>query len=172
MYDFHERLSWSLAGAHEPFWQAVYKKAFPNLSHTELCDDLAKQKQGVDRVLYLANGNVLYVDEKKRERDYPDILLEYVSADTYRTPGWMEKDLAMDYLAYAFMPSQRCYLFPWPILRRAWLLNKQAWIGSYKTVRGENRGYTTLSVAIPKLVLRQAVSQAAIIDVSGELNHG
>lgn len=72
---FADDLAYSLKFSEEVFWQAVYRRAFPNLIHTELCGELDKQKQGVDRVLYLSNGNVLYVDEKKREKDYGDILL-------------------------------------------------------------------------------------------------
>ena len=110
--DFHADNGYSLASSSEAFWLAVYKKAFYNLLTQELCTDLDKQRQGVDRVLYLANGNVLYVDEKKRAREYEDILLEYTSALERNTPGWIAKDLTIDYLAYGFMQSKRCYLFP------------------------------------------------------------
>ena len=169
--DFHVDMEWSLKGSHESFWLAVYHKAFSNLQATELCEDLHKQKQGIDRLLYLSNGKVLTVDEKKRETVYNDILLEVVSNEEFGVPGWMEKDLAIDYLAYAFMPTQRCYLFPWPMLRRAWLRYGEKWRTRYKPVRSSTgvgkATYHTVSVPVPIDILRQAVSTAAIIDLSG-----
>jgi len=172
--DFHTDNRYSLAASEEAFWLAVYRKAFANLQRSELCTDLPKQRQGIDRVLYLTNGRVLHVDEKKRAREYPDILLEYTSCLERNTPGWIEKDLAIDYLAYGFMQSQRCYLFPWPMLRRAWLHFAPQWKAKYlppiiAKTRVGSETYQTISVAIPIDVLRRAVSTASVIDVSTEL---
>lgn len=169
IHDFDERLAWSLRSGDEPFWEAVYFKAFPNMVSWNLCNDIRHQRMGIDRVLSLSNGRKLYIDEKKRSRVYNDILLEYISVDTTGAPGWMEKDLAIDYLAYAFMPIRRCYLFPWEMLRRAWLHFRDTWKAEYKSVPGYNEGYTTWSVAVPIGVLTKAVSVAAIIDVGAEL---
>jgi len=168
--DFHADMQWSLKGSDEAFWHAVYWKAFPGVVTIELCSDLPRQKQGIDRLLHLSNGKALAVDEKKRGREYPDILLEYTSCEERSTPGWIERDLAIDYLAYGFMQSQRCYLFPWAMLRRAWAQFGQDWKAKYRPVRAAttigSTQYHTLSVAVPTDVLRRAVSTAAIIDVS------
>jgi len=172
--DFHADNRYSLAASEEVFWMAVYRKAFSNLLRCELCTDLTKQRQGIDRVLYLSNGRTLYIDEKKRAREYSDILLEYTSAKERNTPGWIEKDLAIDYLAYGFMQSQRCYLFPWAMLRRAWTQYGDTWKAKYKEVvartQVSNFTYQTLSVPVPIDVLRRAVSTAAVIDVSKEFS--
>ena len=83
VHDFRERLSWSEEASTEPFWNAVYHKAFPNLvNHMQCIGDTVSQRMGIDRVLFLTNGKTLYVDEKKRQREYNDILLEYISVDT------------------------------------------------------------------------------------------
>ena len=170
IHDFRERLAWGEAKSCEPFWEAVYRKAFPNMVGHMLCSGSNdNQRRGVDRVIQLANGHTLYVDEKKRAKDYPDILLEYVSVSTTSAPGWMEKDLAIDYLAYAFMPSKRVYLFPWLMLQRAWQYHKNEWIKSFRIIKAQNNGYETLSVAVPLTEVRKAVYNAWIIDVSVEL---
>jgi hypothetical protein len=127
--------------------------------------DTLSQRQGVDRVILLANSKILLIDEKKRREEYPDILLEYISVDTTGAPGWMEKDLIIDYLAYAFMKSQRVHLFPWPMLRRAWCRYKDEWIDTYPIIKAQNYGYKTISVAVPTDVLRKAVSVATIIQL-------
>jgi len=166
VHNFAEQLAFSEKASEEPFWDAVYRKAFPNLvNHMLASGDVKSQRMGVDRVLFLANGKTLYIDEKKRREIYTDVLLEYVSVDTTSAPGWIEKDLAIDYLAYAFMPLQRVYLYPWPMLRRAWLHFKSDWLQKYKIPPAQNKGYKTLSVAIPVEILRKAVSTAAIIQL-------
>jgi hypothetical protein len=164
-HDFKERLNYSLESSDEPFWEAVYKKAFPSFTKIMTVNDLAKQKLGIDRVLYFGNGKEIYIDEKKREKVWPDILLEYISVDRNNTPGWIEKDLVMDYLAYAFMPTQRVYLFPWDMLRRAWLHYKEDWLKKYKIIEAKNNTYSTWSVAVPINVLKNAVGLAMIIQL-------
>jgi hypothetical protein len=167
LHDFQERLLWSEDASGEPFWDAVYRKAFPNLvNHMQCNGNTTSQRMGVDRVLHLSNGRTLYIDEKKREREYDDILLEYVSVDSTGAPGWMEKDLSIDYLAYAFMPSKRCYLFPWLMLRRAWMRFGEDWKQQHRIVQARNNGYSTWSVAVPIAVVQQAVRRAMIIDVA------
>lgn len=171
IHNFDERLAWSETASCEPFWDAVYKKAFSNLvNHMQCSGNTASQRQGVDRVLHLSNGKTLYVDEKKRSQVYPDILLEYVSVSTTGAPGWIEKDLVIDYLAYAFMPTKRVYLFSWPMLRRAWLRYGREWRDKYPRIVAMNREYETHSVAVPISVLQRAVALSAIIDVSQELD--
>ena len=165
-HDFQEQLRYSEAMSHESFWQKIYEKAFPNMVSNMLASgDVKSQRMGIDRVVLLNNGKSLYIDEKKRRKDYDDILLEHISISTTGAPGWMEKNLAIDYLAYAFMPSQRVYLFPWPILRRAWLYYKDQWIDNYNRVPAINNGYETISVAVPIAVLLNAVKTASIIQL-------
>ncbi|MFA6271402.1 MAG: hypothetical protein WC657_09450 [Candidatus Paceibacterota bacterium] len=165
-HDFRNSLAYSEVASDEPFWSAVYKKAFPNIVNQMLASgDTASQRMGIDRVVILANGQILKIDEKKRAGTYQDILLEYISVDTTGAPGWMEKDLAIDYLAYAFMPTKKVYLFSWPILRRAWDHYKAKWIATYPKITAQNRGYKTISVAVPIDVLTAAVSAASVIQL-------
>jgi N-glycosylase/DNA lyase len=165
MNDFETDLAYSLNARGEAFWLSVYKIAFPNFSRMEIVRRLDWQRKGIDRIIYLSNGNKLKIDEKKRRREYSDILLEYLSNDRTRAPGWIEKDLAIDYLAYAFMESQRVYFFPFPALFKAWYDNKEHWFSVYDPVTAKNRGYNTLSLPIPIDVLQRAVSSSMIIQL-------
>lgn len=165
-HDFNERNRWSLSKSHEPFWCAVYEKAFPSLVSAELVTDPTLQRAGVDRLLTLGNGIKLTVDEKKRERaDTGDILLEYRHEGLYNADGWIEKDLTIDYLAYAFIPNRRCYLFDWRMLRRAWLHYKDQWLLKYEHISSQNKSYKTWSLVVPTDVLYRAVRSASIIEV-------
>jgi len=170
VHDFSERLNWSEAQSDDPFWAAVYRKAFPTMvAMLGNRDDNEAQRRGIDRFVALKNGRVLRIDEKKRSKDYPDMLLEHISQDAQDRPGWMEKDLDIDYLAYAFMPSHRCYLWDWLLLKRAWNHCKLDWLQRFPRVEAKNATYTTISVAVPIKELAKNVHRARIIDVSTEL---
>jgi len=166
IHDFKEQLSYSETASDEPFWDAIYRKAFPNMVNHMLCNgDTQSQRMGIDRLIMLASGKVLTIDEKKRKEEYSDILLEYVSVDTTDAPGWIEKDLSIDYLAYAFMKTKRVYLLDWLALRRAWGHYKEEWLSKYTHITAQNNGYKTLSVAVPIDVLKSAISLATVIQL-------
>lgn len=165
-HDFNERNEWSKKAKQEAFWEAVYQQAFPSIVKCEFITDLVHQRNGVDRLLTLSNGITLTVDEKARDRfDTGDILLEYLSNDRTGAPGWIEKDATIDYLAVGFVPSKRCYLFDWRMLRQAWFKHKDAWMVQYRLPPADNRTYKTWSVAVPIKVLQSAMLNAMIIDL-------
>ena len=163
MNDFYEDLQYSYEV--ESFWDSFYKKAFVDLERTELCNDLTLQRKGVDRFVYLKSGHVLTIDEKSRRKAYPDIALEFLSNDKTGSPGWINKQLVIDYLAYAFIPTGDVYLFPWEMLRRAWVEFGEIWKMTYGVIEAHNPDYNTLSVPVPIKVLRATVSTAAIIKI-------
>jgi hypothetical protein len=168
-HDFQEQLAYSHAASAEPFWDKVYHKAFPDMvmSITNKVDGPA-QRAGIDRYVQLINGSFIRIDEKKRTKVYNDILLEYISNDRTGAPGWIEKQLKIDYIAYAFMPIQRVYLYPWLMLRRVWLHYRDEWFGKYKPVPAHNPGYITWSLPIPIKVLQQVMRSSFIIQLGVE----
>ena len=140
---------------HKEFWLNFYRQMFPNMVGCIFNDgDNAAQRMGVDAFLVMANGESIKVDEKGRDKDYGDVALEYISNDTTNAPGWMEKDLSIDYLAYGIYPDNaqpgRAHLFPWPLLKLAWKRKRDEWIRTYPKVKAPNPGYNTLSVAVPE----------------------
>ena len=161
VHDFQESLAKSHAQADAPWWIEVYRLAFPDLA-SAVCvrNDGWAQRGGIDRVLTLHCGKTLLVDEKVRDKDWPDILLEYWSDYEHRVRGWVAKDLACDFIANAFVPSQTCYLLPFQTLRRAWRKNHRVWVADYKRIEAQNKGYVTVSVAVPIDVLMAALGDA------------
>jgi hypothetical protein len=164
VHSFNECLARSQSYADEPWWLDVYRRAFPNLaSAVTIRDDGWAQRGGIDRLISLTSGKTITVDEKVREKDYGDILLERFSDERRKTPGWMETPLACDYIAYAVAPTRTCYLLPFQTLWRAWQLNGQSWIAQYQPIRARNPGYVTLSVAVPVAVLMRALTDAMTV---------
>ncbi|WP_273845440.1 hypothetical protein [Rubrobacter calidifluminis] len=172
VHDFEESLKRSHAYEDAPWWREVYERAFHNLQEmVSVRQDGWAQRAGIDRRLILADGTVLSVDEKVRERDYPDFCLEYWSDRKRQIPGWVAKDLTCDYIAYAFVPSRTCYLLPFQLLRRAWREHHRRWVGTYRKVEALNRGYVTVSVAVPIEVVLEAISDAMAVRWSATADH-
>ena len=164
LHNFKERLAFSHAQSEQPFWFEVYRKAFPSLrAAVDVRADGWAQRGGIDRVLTLDSGRTISVDEKVREKAYPDFCLEYYSDEAGKIRGWVCKDLACDYIAYAFLPTQTCYLLPFLELRRAWRENAKHWIERFPKIKAKNSGYVTASVGVPIDVLLDAISQSQII---------
>lgn len=161
VHNFQDSLSRSAEHADAPWWFEVYREAFPDLvSAVSVRDDGWAQRGGIDRVLTLKSGRTLTVDEKVREKDWPDIALEYWSDAGRKVPGWVAKDLACDFIAYAFVPSETCYLLPFQTLRRAWRANCRDWVDRHPRIEADNGRYKTVSVGVPIAELMGALSDA------------
>lgn len=164
VHDFGASLAYSHSQSDAPWWEQVYRQAFPSFAAmVDVRADGWAQRGGIDRQLVLRDGTTLAIDEKVRSKVYDDFLLERWSDQQRRTPGWMQKALTCDYIAYAFVPSRTCYLLPFQLLRRAWRLNGEDWIGKYRLVEAQNRGYVTESVAVPIAVVLDAVRDAMVV---------
>lgn len=178
LHDFAESLAKSHTQEDAEWWPRVYRAAFPSLTAmVSVRQDGWAQRGGIDRVLTLGSGKTLSVDEKVRYKDYGDVLLEFWSS--YRgeypqgrgdQPGWVAKDLACDYIAYAWVPTERCLLLPFQELRRAWRSHRRDWVSAarkdamgFSIARAKNRGYETVSVCVPENALRDAIRDAMLV---------
>ena len=96
--DFNADLQFSYDKADETFWEATFRKAFPNMVSSKLTTDMEQQRKGIDRLITLTSGDVVKVEQKLRRVVYDDVLLEYISVDKpIEKPGWMQKDLATSF---------------------------------------------------------------------------
>lgn len=164
-HNFAASLALSEEQVDKPIWERIYRNAFHNFQcMSSVRQDGWAQRGGIDRVITLSSGKTLTVDEKVRNKDYGDILLEYWSNEGNRVPGWVAKDLACDFISYAILPTNKCYLLPFQQLRTAWRANGKRWVSSYKRIEAQNQGYKTISVGVPIRVLMTAISDAMIVD--------
>jgi hypothetical protein len=164
MHNFRNSLELSHAFPDAPWWAEVYRAAFPKMiaMHDTRNADWA-QRAGIDRLIVLSSSKVIKIDEKVREKVWPDILLEFWSDKDRRIPGWIGKDLDCDFLAYAFVPTRQCFLLPFLTLRRAWHIKKQDWVKRYQIVDAINDGYVTRSVAVPVRELQDALRDVMLV---------
>jgi hypothetical protein len=145
------------------WWTNIYRRAFPRFrAAMSVRQDGWAQRAGIDRVITLACGRTYTVDEKVRTKDWDDILLEQWSDEARRSPGWVQKPLACDFIAYAYAPSGTCYLLPVVPLQRAWRLHGRQWIQCYGQRRARNPGYVSVSVPVPREALMRALTDAML----------
>lgn len=161
IHDFADSLAASHAASDLAIWEQIYRLAFPTFcAMVDHREDGEHQRAGIDRSVILANSKQLLIDEKVRNKDYGDILLEYVSNDRFNSPGWVCKPLRADYIAYAIVPAGRCYLLPVIQLQIAWARHGDLWKHEFRNVPAHNNGYTTHSVAVPPERLFPAIGGA------------
>jgi hypothetical protein len=165
IHDFEESLKESRAQADGPWWETCYRAAFGASfgGMVNVRDNCAMQRAGVDRIITLTNGRVIKIDEKVRKKAWPDILLERWSDTELKKPGWIQKPLECEFIAYAFVSIQTCYLLPALTLQRAWRLHGREWIACYGAKLALNRGYATESVPVPTEVLLRALGDAMTV---------
>ena len=134
------------------WWEAVYRKAFPTMAAmVPIRQDGWAQRGGIDRIIILASGKEIKIDEKVRDRDFNDVLLEYWSNAERRIPGWVAKDLACDFVAYAYLETQRCFLLPFHLLRRAWKHHGREWVSRAEKKRKATRRWLPKTEATRQL---------------------
>jgi hypothetical protein len=179
VHNFESSLRRSHSYADAPWWNEVYDNLFPGCMVQDMRTDGWWQRAGIDRRLHLLNGTSVSVDEKVREEDWPDFALEafwdWRGSAEGSADGWMQlaanNQLACDYLAYAFVPSQTCYLLPMRELARAWTIHRREWWNLAKEkARGfrfadaknsgrGGRGYVTRSVCVPRNIVFGAITE-------------
>jgi hypothetical protein len=175
VHRFNESLAKGEHASIEPFWESVYRKAFPTMVGRTVNDrGTPAQALGIDHTVFLSSGKTLLIDTKCRFTSYDDILLEYTSNDQTQALGWVRKDsLQIDYLAYAWVRQQTCVFLPWLALRRAWSENIAEWWGKakrgepgYTRCKAKNPTYNTLNLAVPRAVVLDAVRDALTVTLA------
>jgi hypothetical protein len=192
VHDFTRSLDYSHDQSDGAYWHEVYRQAFPDMRDiVDLRHNGWHQRAGRDRAIVLSTGRTLYVDEKARDCTYSDILLEIWSVYPHdgeppydpranAVPGWAAKPLDCDYLAYAFVPTQTCHLFPFFGIRAAWEKHRVKWLHKatdetrgYRWVVASNRRvngstYKTVSIAVPIPALRDAIADSMTVKWTAE----
>lgn len=182
IHDFGESLAYSHSQASRPWWEQVYRKAFPDMaSMLDLRQDGWHQRAGRDRAVILTSGRAVYIDEKVRSESYDDVAIEVWSVypkggEPPFKPmrgaknGWAREPKDCDWLAYAFEPDCTCYLFPFLGVRAALEKHKRVWVDNatavangFRWIRSQNRTYDTISIAVPIWLLQDAIGDAMTI---------
>lgn len=160
IHDFKECLEFSHKAEDLPIWKEVYKKAFPQMiDMVTYRQDGFWQREGIDRGILLSTTKQIFVDEKVRATKFDDIALEFMSNDTAKTAGWVNKPLRADYIAYLIAPLGVCYLLPVVQLQSAWEKHGEYWKDKYKPKKAANKGYSTLFCPVPANEVFKAIGQ-------------
>lgn len=157
MNNFKVDLEYSLEERENEIFDNFYYRVFPGIKNIHFAEDMKTQRKGIDKVIIFKSGNFFTIDEKKRRKDYGDILLELWSVNDKKR-GWLYTTQC-DYIVYAIMPTKKIYLLPTILLKMAWKENQKEWENKYKKLKAQNENYITTSIAIPTQILLQAISK-------------
>lgn len=155
--DFGQKIAQSHIDAKAPFWDDLYRQMFSDRFHrTELVlDEQRYQRVGIDRKVILTDGTTWHVEEKLRDKDYDDILLEYKSVLERDEPGWAVNDLyETDLLVYGIKPTGKFYVFQYPALRETAKARYDEWAYTFGFKDAPNHTYLTRNIPVPVQVLR------------------
>jgi hypothetical protein len=182
-HDFATSLQFADANSSILQLELFYRHCFDHVETVEKVMGRKLQRQGIDTILTLSNGKQIYMDEKIRENDYGDILLEEFSvwrnyplihgerigekqlATGWRgaglKPGWVSGNKKTDYIVYVVKPSRRVFFLPFLLLQRAWKSHYTDWLEQYKRIAVKNNGYVTTNIPIPTDILYRALFESA-----------
>jgi hypothetical protein len=171
-HTFSDNLAQSNKDDQAPWWADIYDTYFMDYAgHKFHPEDSPNQRVGKEAEVW-SGDETIWVEQKVRKKDYPDILLEIYLDFENRTTGWARKRLQCDYIAYAVEPAGRCHMLPYLEFRLALEGNLEAWANTYNKYpkgppeyRGlfpaKNQGlygpFTTLNLPVPTQVLYDAM---------------
>jgi hypothetical protein len=159
-YDFERDLAASEARAEDPRWWRLYHRLFAG-QYPELVDiaynrDKATQRAGVDRILTFEDGSRQTVDEKEERRDLADFILEVWSNEERQVPGWARGGKSCDWLGW--LTPAGFWLLDYRQVCALYAERKWEWrAADYRRIAVRNRGYTTVSVKVPRSEVLRAV---------------
>lgn len=167
VWNFNERLEYSATLSDEKSWFEFYLSIWPDMiSATRLDAHSEFQRRGIDRVVYRECGQQHTIDEKKREKDYGDFLLEEWSVARIlpngnivgEKAGWcVDPHKHCDFIAYAIPSANKCYFLPFELLRSACIKNLPRWKTPQTTKVAQNHGYVTVNVSVRWAELKVAI---------------
>lgn len=116
------------------------------------------QQNGIDRFIHDKNGKTWTVEEKIREKWYPDMLFEVWSCKEKQTLGWAQKVLECDYFLYCCPKQNQYKLYKYADLKRAWFMHRDRWIEIFELQQSVNE-YTTEFVCVPFYEIDRVINE-------------
>ena len=170
MNEFNTQLAESQSLEIISLWDKIYHQWKPRCRVGRNDEYNAKQLKGIDVSIYLPTRRILRIDEKVREEEYNDILLEDFSNIEDEIKGWMWKGLDIHFIAYLFKPIKTAYFLPWEELQSLFHEKRNYWLTQYPYTRARNYidgkfVYTTLSFPIPIDILRKEIPNIEVISI-------
>jgi hypothetical protein len=145
-------------GRSREIFDAYYKKYMKSLDSIEVITDTQLQIKGHDIHLHFTNGKTIVIDEKIRRKDYPDILIEYLSNKQTGRVGWIY-ETESDLFAYLF-PTTGMYLLLAQKMKD-WVKDEksQFWelkdLPPAKNKRPDGREYESINKAVPVVLMNK-----------------
>jgi len=106
-------------------------------------------KGRLDKIITFSDGRQIVFEEKCRNKDYGDMLIEEKSAMEYNTDGWILKPSLAQFLVYYIHSTSQGYIYNLPELQTEWAQRGDFLKTMGRRCEAANETYTTLNWAIP-----------------------
>jgi hypothetical protein len=173
-YSFDERRVFS-ALARGRAWEDVIKDTLPGCVSV-VATDLETDKSGTDYVATLRRGSIINIDLKMRSKagmywtdGAEEIALEVWSVMPHcgarGKVGWtLDESKTTHYTLHVFDPvdSDRIFLLPFQLLRKAFRANCKIWCDRYRTAIQSSGAWRSQCVFVPADVVMAAIGDAMI----------
>lgn len=183
-HDFAESLRYSHEVSAQPWVEQGIRALMPGAVHVQrLPHDAAHQRLGRDWSVMMSTGGTIYLDDKLRTEDWPDVALErwsvYPVAGQRPYPpvkgtvnGWAVEPTDADFILYGWVPARRLMLLPVPAMRTAFMRHGLQWrdaamaevdgfrFAEARTRRNGGAPYLSVSIVVPIPVLEAAMTSA------------
>jgi hypothetical protein len=169
VYDFQERLAFSIAGRTEGV-SAIIKQILAGCVSVEK-SEVADDRNGIDYWAGLRRGAKVGIDLKTREagcsrfwRDGPELALEIWSVTPEGSrpgkAGWtLDEAKQTDYTLHLFDPADSpiVYLLPFQLLRTAFRRNLIEWRKWFDEKAQDSGGWRSLALFVPAHIVTASV---------------
>jgi len=154
-WEFEERLSSSMHRLGDQRTTEILREYFA--SPIDFRVDFSPRSRAYAHDLeVVAFGEKYLMEEKRRQKDFGDELLEDVSNNKTGRLGWTWNSSTVHFVLFVY--PHRWTIWPGFALEQAWRTNRHDWAEVYGYRYAENRGYRTVNVAVPTEILKSAVS--------------
>ncbi len=173
-YDFQERLAFSTSRCGKPF-ETIIAETLPGILSV-IKTDTDVDKTGIDYIATLRKGATIGIDLKLRDRgcsrywqDGEEFALEIWSVIPDRhhkgKVGWtLDESKATDYTLHAFdvSDSDRLFLLPFQLLRKAFRMHFSQWLSIYRMAKQSSVDWKSECIFVPSHVVLTAIRSASI----------
>jgi len=173
-YNFEERLAFSTKANGRTFEELI-QQTLPGIIKVEKTD-AEVDKTGIDYIATLRRGSTINIDLKLREKGcskywqngIAELALETWSVlpdnGRHGKAGWtLDEAKLTHYTMHAFdeADTNRVYLLPFQLLRKAFRTNLKKWINMYKVGQQNSGTWKSECVFVPATVVLEAIKIAS-----------
>lgn len=142
----------------------LYRKVFPDFVEIDRNVGLSQDKAGIDVIITLESGKQLFIDEKKRRKNYRDILLEIHHDEKENKLGYiLDPKKKTDFIVYIIEPTSEVFIFSTHLLKKVLIDNFKEWKDEFGVLRTDPQPWISTGIPVPSERIYLAMGKPFIL---------